>query len=247
MEACYYMIYRPAYNNNTHFTKLPNILLRGGRDASSPRQDGLTPEALGVLVYLLSHIDDWQVTQSQLCTVFSVGTTKMTTITKCLEQSGYLKRTKMRDEQGCFSRFDWLVTDTRGVFPDSPLPDFPEVDNPQVDNPQTDNPQQRNTITKEKHWKDELFDKCPNGICKNAWKSWWEYKIGGNGNRKVAKGTVTRQTHDFEVMRDEKFDMKKVVDFAISRGWQRVGQPDWQGLQCFKNISREDDLLGAVK
>ena len=241
------MIFRPAFNSNAHYTKLPNLLLRGGTAASSAREDGLTPEALGVLVYLLSHVDDWQVTQSQLCTVFAVGTTKMTTITKCLEASGYLKREKVRDEQGCFSRFDWLVTDTRGVFPDSPLPDFPEVDNPQVDNPCADNPQQRITITTEKHWKEALIDKCPNGISKGAWQKWWDYKIEDNSNRKVGKATITRQTHDFEVMKSAKFDIAKVVDYAISRGWKRVGQPDWQGLQCFKDTTRQDDLLGAVK
>ena len=61
------MIYRPAVSKNTHYTKLPNVLLRGGVSASEAREDGITPEALGVLVYLLSHVDDWQVTQAQLC------------------------------------------------------------------------------------------------------------------------------------------------------------------------------------
>lgn len=248
------MIYRPAFNQNSHFTKLPNLLLRGGVCASSAREDLLTPEALGVLVYLLSHVDDWQVTQAQLCTVFAVGKTKMQSITKRLESSGYLKKHTSRDDKGQFGGYDWLVTDTRNQFPDSIKPntditeaDFPSTGNPATGNPATDNPPQRITITKEEHWKEALLDKCPNGVTKKAWTNWWEYKIEGNGNRKVAKATVTRQTHDFEVLAREKFDMDKVVDYAISRGWQRVGQPDWQGIQCFKNTTRHDDLLGAVK
>jgi len=250
----FFMIYRPAFNNNSHYTKLPNLLLRGGVSASEAREDSLTPEALGVLVYLLSHVEDWQVTQTQLCTVFAVGKTKMQSITKCLESSGYLKKHASRDGKGQFGGYDWLVTDTRNEFPDSVKPttktteaDFPSTGNPATGNPATDNPPQRITITTEEHWKEALLNKCPTGVSKKAWEAWWDYKVEGNGNRKVAKGTITRQAHDFEVMQNEKFDMNKVVEFAISRGWQRVGQPDWQGLQCFKNISRHDDLLGAVK
>lgn len=241
------MIYRPAFNKNAHYTKLPNILLRGGVSASDAREDELTPEALGVLVYLLSHVEDWQVTQSQLCTVFAVGKTKMQTITKRLECSGYLKKVSTRDHKGQFGGYDWLVTDTRHEFPDSTEADFPPTGNPPSDNPTADNPPQRITIDTEKHWKEALIDKCPNGVCKKAWAKWWDYKIEENSNRKVGKATVTRQLHDFEVMKSAKFDIVKVVDYAISRGWKRVGQPDWQGLQCFKNTTRHDDLLGAVK
>lgn len=236
------MIFRPASISATHFTKLPNILLRGSESASELRDDGLTPEALGVLVYLLSHVDEWQVTQAQLCTVFGVGKTKMQSITRCLENSGYIKKSTTRDARGQFGGYDWLVTDTRYAFPN-----FTEADFPSTDNPSTDNPPQRITITKEEHWKEALFNSCPKGVPKQAWEKWWDYKIAANSNRKVGKATVTRQTHDFEVMRDAKFNMASVVDFAISRGWQRVGQPDWHGLQCFKNTTREDDLLGAVK
>ena len=236
------MIYRPAIANSTHYTKLPNLLLRGGHSASTIREDGLTPEALGVLVYLLSHIDSWQVTQAQLCTVFGCGKTKMQSITQCLENSGYLKKDATRGANGQFGGYDWLVTDTRHQFPDSTEADFPSTDNPT-----TDNPPQRITISKKEHWKEALFDSCPNGVPKSAWEKWWCYKIAANANRKVAKATITRQTHDFEVMVQGKFDMEGVVGYAISRGWQRVGQPDWQGLQCFKNTTRADDLLGAVK
>lgn len=236
------MIYRSALQQNNHYTKLPNLLLRGGVSASALRDDGLTPEALGVLVYLLSHIDEWQVSQAQLCLVFGCGKTKMQSITQCLEASGYVKKTACRDNKGQFGGYDWLVTDTRHVFPDSTEADFPSTGNPI-----TDNPPQRITITKEEHWKDALFNACPNGVSAKAWQKWWEYKVSANANRKVAKATITRQTHDFELMSKAKFDMDGVVDYAISRGWHRVGQPDWQGLQCFKDTSREDDLLGAVK
>lgn len=236
------MIYRPAVSKNTHYTKLPNVLLRGGVSASEAREDGITPEALGVLVYLLSHVDDWQVTQAQLCKVFSVGKTKMQSITKCLEIGGYLKKVACRGANGQFGGFDWMVTDTRNQFPDSTEADFPSAVKPS-----TGNQPQRKTITKENHWKDDLLSSCPNGVSKRSWEKWWDYKVEGNSNRKVAKATITRQTHDFEVMVKAKFDMDGVVDFAISRGWQRVGQPDWQGLQCFKKSTRHDDLLGAVK
>ena len=108
------MIFKRARFDDTTFTTLPNTLLRGGGDsASSAREDGLTPEALGVLVYLLSHAAEWQVSQAQLCKVFAVGKTKMQSITKCLEVSGYIKRAPARVASGQFGGYDYLVSDSR--------------------------------------------------------------------------------------------------------------------------------------
>ena len=79
------MIFRPANLKTDNYTRIPNLLLRGGTSASDLRSDQISPESLGVLVYLLSHRDDWQITNNQLCTVFGVGNGKMTRITKELE------------------------------------------------------------------------------------------------------------------------------------------------------------------
>lgn len=245
------MIYRPASNKQDHYTKLPNMLLRGGTSASISRNDELSPEALGVLVYLLSHVDDWQITNRQLCTVFNVGAAKITAITKKLELAGYIKRIQPRSRTGEFAKWDWLVTDERWIFPpDSGLPD---VVSPDVDLPASDNREQRRTIetitiTKEEtSWKQALLNSCPSESPRGAWQEWWEYKLSKRGKRKPAERMIREHTEDFKIMKRHGFDISGVVGYAISRGWERIGKPDWQALNCFKGNDRRNDLLGAVK
>ena len=113
-----------------------------------------------------------------------------------------------------------------------------------------ENEEQRITIEKEEtsnknnHWKEDLLNSCPEGIPKQAWQLWWDHKAG---NRKPSKNTVTRQTHDFKEMAKHGYDLRELIPFSISRGWQRIGSPDWDSLDRFKNISRNDDLLAEVK
>jgi len=244
------MIFRRARFDDTTFTTFPNTLLRGGGDsASSARQDGLTPEALGVLVYLLSQSPDWQVSQAQLCKVFAVGKTKMQSITKCLEQSGYIKRAPTRQIGGQFGGYDYLVSDSRDFLTGA---DFPSTGKPSTGKPSTDNPPLRKTIDKKDYkkeklsWKEELSASAPKGVPEQSWIAWWEHKQ--KSNRAPSKTTVMRQTKDFEIMVEAGFDMEGLVSYAISRAtWQRVGDPDWSSLQQFKNKKRDNDILEAIK
>ena len=119
------MIFRRASYPNENFTTMPNLLIRGSNSASKRRSDLLSPESLGVLVYLLSHRQDWKVTNKQLATVFRVTTNKVTKICKELEASGYLKREIKRNDLGQLDGWDWEVYDET-TTPDSR---FPEVDN----------------------------------------------------------------------------------------------------------------------
>jgi hypothetical protein len=244
------MIFKRARFDDTTFTTLPNTLLRGGGDsASSAREDGLTPEALGVLVYLLSHSAEWQVSQAQLCKVFAVGKTKMQSITKSLEVSGYIKRAPARVASGQFGGYDYLVSDSRDFLTEA---DFPSTGKPSTGKPSTDNPPLRKTIDKKNNkkeklsWKEELSASSPEGVPKQSWLDWWEHKQ--KSNRAPSSVMVTRQTKDFEIMVQAGFDMKELVSYAIARGtWQRIGDPDWSSLQQFKNKKRNDDILGAIK
>jgi hypothetical protein len=69
------LIYRPKLKYE-RFTVLPNILLRGGENTKQ-REDSIKPESLGVLVYLLSHKDDWRVTNRQIATHFGISTSRV--------------------------------------------------------------------------------------------------------------------------------------------------------------------------
>jgi len=240
------MIFRPANLKQDYYTRIPNLLLRGGFSASEYRGDGLSPESLGVLVYLLSHVDDWQITNNQLCTVFGVGNVKMTRITDELENAGYIRREIVRNESGHVVRWDWLVTDVRGRFP-------PDHQNPDQVNPDQVNQTQRtNIITNEDKkeqicWRSSLLNAPPEGVTKAAWVKWWEYKLDDRKGRKPAKKMITVISQDFLVLKKQGFDLSGVVDFAISREWKSVGKPDGDALKSFRGHDRKNDLLGAVK
>lgn len=243
------MIFRRANFDDTTYTKIPNSLLRGGSSASTLREDGLTPEALGVLVYLLSHVEDWQVSLSQLRTVFGCGKTKMQSITQCLEQSGYIKRAPARQVGGQFGGYDFLVSDSRDF---STAADFPSPVNPSPEKPSPDNAPLRKTIDKKDYkkeklsWKEALSAATPAGVPEQSWMAWWEHKQ--KSNRAPSQTTITRQTKDFEIMVKAGFDMEELVAYAISRAtWQRIGDPDWSSLQQFKNKKRDNDILEAIK
>jgi hypothetical protein len=245
------MIFRPANLTQDQYTRIPNRLLRGGTSASELRSDGISPESLGVLVYLLSHVDEWQITNNQLCTVFGVGNAKMSRITEELETSDYIRRKVVRNESGHVVRWDWLVTDVKGNFPlDHQNPD--QV-NPDQVNPDQDNQTQRTTIPKNKQekeqicWRTSILNGSPEGIANKPWSKWWEYKLEKRKGRKPAAKMITSQTEDFKVMKRQGFDISGVVDFAISRDWERIGDPDWKALKSFKGHSRKNDLLGLVK
>ena len=77
------MIFKPASQTCRHYTKLPNDLLR---------DKALPPEAIGLLCYLLSHVDNWRVTQSQLSKHFACTPARIRNIADCLEQNGYIRR-----------------------------------------------------------------------------------------------------------------------------------------------------------
>ena len=105
------MIFRRASYPEEKFTTIPNNLIRGKNKASERRSDQLSPESLGVLVYLLSHRKDWKVTNKQLSTVFDITSGKVTKICKELSMSGYIKRAVKRDKQGYVESWDWEVYD----------------------------------------------------------------------------------------------------------------------------------------
>jgi hypothetical protein len=118
---------------------------------------GLSFKAKGILVYLLSRPDGWEVNLMDLANRSTEGLSAVKSGCKELKEMGYLKHAGIRRADGKFDTVIWEVheapqvdnqlTDTpdMGVSPevDFPTPevDFPtpEVDYPQVENPQADN------------------------------------------------------------------------------------------------------------
>ena len=102
-------IFRSCPNRN--FTTLPNSLLQ---DAS------LSFEARGMLAFILSHPDDWEIQMSYIIKSSPAGRDKCYRIVKELEQAAYLRKQASRRADGTLGPTEYTAYDT-------PLPENPEV------------------------------------------------------------------------------------------------------------------------
>lgn len=117
---------------------------------------GLSAEALGVLVYVLSRPDNWVIYPSQLATQFNCGRNRITRILKEIRNLGYAQYTKIRDKNGSFTKVEWVFSEAKAPHPQNPevenrdtaetLVNTPEVNNgdtvtpPHPQNPHVENP-----------------------------------------------------------------------------------------------------------
>jgi len=93
----------------------------------------LSAEALGVLVYVLSRPDNWQIYPSQLAKKFHCGRDKMTRILKEIRKAGYARFNQLRDSSGHLVGAEWIFSeipqaDNKDAVK-SPKPDLPDADN----------------------------------------------------------------------------------------------------------------------
>lgn len=102
----------------------------------SAQDKRLSWEARGVLAYLLSKPDDWQLMVIDLQQ--NCGRDKVKKIITELAEFGYLKIEAHRDENGKFTNNEYKVIET-------PFTENPSTVNPSMDNPSTVNPLLHNT------------------------------------------------------------------------------------------------------
>jgi hypothetical protein len=138
-------IVRKAVKNN--FTVINNNILRN---------QSLSWKAKGILCYLLSLPDDWNLNLAQLQDQSIDGRDKLRTGIKELENAGYVKHTHVRLENGQFSHHEWMIYEEPITLP---LTENPKTENPKMDNPQTENPQILSTKEKDKELKE--IKECP--------------------------------------------------------------------------------------
>jgi len=246
------MLWRPRLPNK-NFVIVPNELARCK----------IKPEAIGVLVYLLSHRDDWRITNKAIANHFNITTSRVTRIADDLVQAGYV--TKYKTEE---NKFDWLVT----IFPDaSPLwtrdkilacttSNPKNVDQTNVD-PKIVDPKNRqlsNNIDKrilsskenEKEKKtnslpNKLESACPEGVPLSAWRSWWKYK---RGNRTPSDRMIKEHRIYFaELVRAGHTQFDTIVDLAISRKWAVPGKPSWSAIKELKQENEDLQILGLIE
>lgn len=71
--------------------------------------ENLSWKAKGILLYLLSRPDDWQVYETELNKHSSDGRDSLRTGIKELEQAGYIHRTRKRNEKGQLKEYEYQV------------------------------------------------------------------------------------------------------------------------------------------
>ena len=138
------LIVRSSLKDN--FSVLPNELIN---------DDRLSTEHLGLLVYLLSKPNDWQVRVKQLQNRFDMGRDKTRRILATLEQYGYISRDIVRAE-GKFS-------ETRYIVKDSPEPENPSPEKPSPVN---------QTLTKDRDIQRTESTKSKRGSAKEKLADW---------------------------------------------------------------------------
>lgn len=105
----------------------------------------LSWKAKGLLAYLLSKPDNWQVYESDLIKRATDGRDSVRTGLRELEKFGYLSRRQIRGENGSFRNMEYIIyerpiTEELAVDEKSVHDKTPQTENPSTENPQTENP-----------------------------------------------------------------------------------------------------------
>lgn len=126
----------------THFTTIPN---------SIAQNDELSWKARGIFLYLASMPSNWQFYEVEVAKHASDGRDALRTGLKELENNGYLKRYRKRNEKGQVVDSEWILSDV-------PMSDEPVLNEPMYENPTQVNPTVQNKyLTKKDNTKERYI------------------------------------------------------------------------------------------
>ncbi|MGS0654904.1 conserved phage C-terminal domain-containing protein [Staphylococcus arlettae] len=104
--------------------------------------DQLSARAKGILLYLLSRPNDWQIYTSEVQKHMKDGVKSVNSAVNELIRVGYIKRTLKRSEKGTFKGYEYLVYETPTEMP---LTENGQTENGLTENGQTENRQRHTT------------------------------------------------------------------------------------------------------
>lgn len=110
-------------------------------DNTCLRDKTLSWKARGIMAYLLSLPEDWDIYLSEVETHATDGRDSLMSGIKELREHGYIVVTKTRNKDGTFENIRYNVIEN----PNYPQTGFPYTDKPEMVKPVTDNPQLLNT------------------------------------------------------------------------------------------------------
>ena len=111
------------------FTTVDNLVLNDTK---------LSWKAKGLFVYLWSQADEWDFYETEVVKHSTDKIASLKSGLKELEQQGYLKRQRKRDNKGHFRENEWILSD-------NPMLENPMLENPMLDNPMLENSTLTNT------------------------------------------------------------------------------------------------------
>ena len=237
------MIYRNNHQRN--YTVLSNSLLQGGTNATK-REDGLNLESVAVLVHLLSHPTDWQVTNVSIAQYWGISRERVSRITKTLEAAGYIKRNIKRSEDGKVKQWDYDVTDTAGQF--TTCNQTQMWQNPDLDTVTQRKEyllQSNNKNTKKKTALADAIKQCPKGIPVQAFDRWLRHKADSDGI--LGAKLLNNAIRTFELLHKARCtNYEVVVDIAINKGWRSI-DPQYALIKNYFSDDRDIKMLMGVK
>jgi hypothetical protein len=88
--------------------------------------DSLSLQAIGLLIFLLTRPDNWEVSENHLRKKWKIGRDKTRSLLAELSEAGYAKVYQTREE-GKFAKNNWIITET--PFTEKPFTDSPLTEN----------------------------------------------------------------------------------------------------------------------
>lgn len=106
------------------------------------RDTSLSLTAKGLLSQMLSLPENWDYTLAGLAQINREGKSAIRSAVKELENAGYVRRRRVKDNNGKFSGNEYIIHESP-VLP-SPSSDFPTMEKPTLENPSLENPSLEN-------------------------------------------------------------------------------------------------------
>ena len=225
-------IYRTA-TPDKNYTVIPNDLIR------NPDFDLQTT---ALLIYLLSHKEDWIVTNKHIAKVWSITPNTVAKMMNRLEAAGYIKK---QNDKIQWNGWDWLVTDTPHIFCDTPSQELRET--PPLKNCEVRSTKDSNTIVGKRKTNrkkpvplSEAALQQPAGCSSSSWEKWIRYRSAG---RPITERVLRNCSVQFTNLKNAGLkSWDKAVDVAISEKWNSIN-PDYTKI---KVIIKQDKAANSV-
>lgn len=140
--------------------------------------DKLSARAKGILLYLLSRPNDWQIYTSEIQKHMTDGIKSVNSAVKELMDGGYIKRTLKRSEKGTFKGYEYLVYE---IPTETPFAENGQTENGLAENGQTENRQRHTTnnnstnndLTNNNNTNNDSNTSATN-VTRERFEEWWK-------------------------------------------------------------------------